>query len=588
MTFTKRQATVGLVSAAVVVTMTGVSTWALAEEHGKPAAVSAKSVRLIVGYQDAAARAAAEAKIAATGARRTASGASEQTLAAINATTVEVSAASKAATVASLQSDPNVAYVEVDRVRKAYDLTPNDPEFAANQQEMRDVAAPAAWDTTTGTGVKIAVIDTGVNAVGDLAGAVTAGYDFVNNDSSAADDEGHGTAVASLIAARGNNDTGMAGVCWGCQIIPVKVLDYEGNGNDGDIASGIIWAVRRGAKVVNLSLGGPGTSKVLNDAVAYANMNGVLVVAAAGNRTGTVRQYPAALTDVVAVAATNRGSLGLSSWSARNASGDRWVDIAAPGTVTALSHTGGYLHNVQGTSFSAPIVSGIAGLIKSQRPNYTGWSLMNALQRSAAYKKVSGTNHGRVDARIALMVGSETVAPTSSGLSPGQGAYVRGTFAVKANNLKDNASGIRNVVLYADGVYKGYSRTAPFTVNYNSAGRNGPVKLQLRIYDKAGNLRILDRTVNADNVAPAVRITKAPKNKSRVSGTVKVSFTGSDRYGVRVYQLIVDGKVRQSRTSTASPFTFNGSAYGSSMTVQVRAYDRAGNAKLSTKYTYRH
>lgn len=587
MKFTKRQATVGLISAGVVVTMTGVSTWALAEERGKPGA-STQSVQLIVGYKDAAGAASAAAKLAAAGARRTASGTGEQVLSAINATTIEVPSARRAAMVALLKNDPTVAYVETDVVSRAYDLTPNDPHFP-RQVEMRDVSAPAAWDTTTGSAaVKIAVIDTGVNAVGDLAGAVTAGYDFANNDSSAADDAGHGTAVAGLIAARGNNGTGMAGVCWGCQIIPVKALDAFGDGYNSDIAQGVVWAVQQGAKVVNLSLGSPYPSKVLSDAVAYANMNGVLVVAAAGNHTGTVRQYPAAYADVVAVAATNRGSLGLTSWSARNATGDRWVDVAAPGVVNSVSRTGGITGTIEGTSFAAPIVAGIAGLVKSQRPTYTGWSLMNAVQRSATYKKVQGTNYGRVDARIALLVGTESVAPTSSGISPSQGAWVKGTVAVKANNLRDNSSGIRNVVLYADGAYKGYSRTAPFTVNYNSAGRNGPVKLQMRIYDKAGNLRTLNRTVNADNVAPAVRITKAPKNNSRVSGTVKVSFTGSDRNGIRLYQLIVDGAVRQSRTAATTPFTFNGSAYGSSMTMQVRAYDRAGNAKLSTKYTYRH
>jgi subtilisin family serine protease len=94
----------------------------------------------------------------------------------------------------------------------------------------------------------------------------------------------------------------MAGVCWSCQIMPIKVLDAEGNGYDSDIAKGIVWAVQHGAKVINLSLGGPDTSKVLNDAVAYATMNSVLVVAAAGNEGDSVPQYPAALGDVLAVA----------------------------------------------------------------------------------------------------------------------------------------------------------------------------------------------------------------------------------------------------------------------------------------------
>ena len=349
-----------------------------------------------------------------------------------------------------------------------------------------------------------------------------------------------------------------------------------------------------------LSFGRPGSTKAVTAAVAYANMTSILVVAAAGIRTGTVPQYPAALTSVVSVGATARcpsfsnnplcttGTNVLDSYSARNSSTGRWVDLAAPGNVVAMDRSGNYNTGTTGTSFASPIVAGVAGLIKSQRPDYTGWELMNALNRSATGRPVAGTNYGKVDAAVALTVGTENVPPTSSGISPAQGSYVKGTFAVKPVGIADNYSGIRNVTLYVDGVYKGYSRTAPFSVNWNSAGRNGIARLQLRIYDKAGNFKFLDRAVTADNTPPAVKITKAPANKSKVKGTVKVSFTGSDKNGVKLYQLIVDGKVRQARTNAATPFTFNGNAYGSSMTVQVRAYDKANNVRYSTKYTYRH
>ncbi|MET0418591.1 MAG: S8 family serine peptidase, partial [Actinoplanes sp.] len=366
MKLTKRRVTVGLISTAVVVAMTSVTTWALAETSSKPAA-STKPVRLIVGYKDGARAAAAEARMSALGARRTASGAGQQALTELDATTIEVPATQSAATIASLRSDPNVAYVEVDRVRKAFETTPDDPIYD-RQPEMREVRANIAWDTTTGSAVTIAVLDTGVTATGDLAGATVAGYDFVNNDASPTDDQGHGTAVASLIAARGNNSAGMAGVCWSCRIMPVKVLDARGDGYDSDIAKGIIWAVQKGAKVINMSLGGAGTSKALTDAVAYANMNSVLVVAAAGNGTGTVPQYPAALTDVVGVGATARcpnfdtsplcttGTNALDSYSARNSSSGRWVDVAAPGNVVAMDRSGNYNTGTTGTSFASPLV----------------------------------------------------------------------------------------------------------------------------------------------------------------------------------------------------------------------------------------
>jgi|SRR5688572_19688911 subtilisin family serine protease len=162
MKLTKRRVTVGLVSGAVVATMTSVSTWALAEDKTRTAA--AEPVRLVVGLKDGVTD--------ALGARRTASGTGRQSLAELDATTVEVPASSSASAIAALRSDPKVAWVEVDRVRKAFDLTPNDPLFV-RQPEMLDIKAPAAWEQTTGSAVKIAVVDTGVIAGGDLVGAVT-------------------------------------------------------------------------------------------------------------------------------------------------------------------------------------------------------------------------------------------------------------------------------------------------------------------------------------------------------------------------------------------------------------------------------
>ena len=282
MKLTKRRVTVGLISTAVVVAMTGVTTWALAADNTTK--TSAGPVRLVVGYKAGADRTVASRAMSAAGARvTTAAGAATSALSAINAARVTVSAEQSSSMISALKSDPNVAYVEKEVRVAAFDVTPNDPSFKY-QNEMHVIKAPAAWETTTGSAVTVAVIDTGVTAAYDLAGATVAGYNFVSNNTNAADNEGHGTAVASLIAARGNNGKGMAGVCWTCKIMPVKVLDANGEGTDSDVAQGIIWAVQHGAKILNLSLGGPTSTKVLSDAVAYANMNSALVVAAAGQR----------------------------------------------------------------------------------------------------------------------------------------------------------------------------------------------------------------------------------------------------------------------------------------------------------------
>jgi subtilisin family serine protease len=595
MKLTKRRVTVGVISAAVVVTMTSVTTWALADTKAAPTNAGAP-VRLVVGYKTNADRTAATRTLSAAGATKLDASTPATALEPLRASSVQVSSARSASMIAALRSDPNVSYVEVDQRRQA-SLVPNDETYQAGKQpEIDEVRAPLAWDTTTGgsTPVKIAVVDSGVNPVGDLAGgAVLAGYDFVNNDSNPADDAGHGTSVAALIAARGNNAKGMAGLCWTCQIVPVKVLDREGGGWDSDVAAGVTYAVQHGAKIINMSLGGSGSSKVLSDAVAYANTNGVLVVAAAGNKQTTkdpltTRSYPAAYGDVVAVAATAKKSNALAPYSYRNKAGDNWVDLAAPGTVTSMDRLGNYSTDISGTSFAAPIVAGIAGLIKANNPSFTGWSLMQALQASAGKHKIgSGVNYGKIDAADALTFATDTTAPKATGTLPAQNALVRGTVTVTPAGISDNWSGIRNVNLYVNGVFKGYANKAPFGVPLATGAYNGATKVQLRIWDKAGNtVSPSERTLVVDNVPPSVKITSAPKSGSKISGTVTVKFAVSDAKGIKVTQLLINGKVSQQR-STTTPFTFSAGSVSNGVTVQVRAYDKTGNSALSAKYTYK-
>jgi thermitase len=580
----------GVIAAGVVATMTGVTTWALADDEPATKA-SAPSVRLIVGYKNAGTPSTAAQTMSAAGARVTAA---KKVLSALKASSVHVSKARSAGLIASLRSDPNVEYVEIDQVRTAT-RTPNDPVFTAGlQPEVNDVNLPAAWDRTTGSAVKVAVVDTGVTPAGDLAGAVLPGFDFVNNDRTTNDDNtekgvivGHGTLAASLIAGRGDNGRGMAGACWSCTILPVKVLDSDGSGYDSDVAQGVVYATQQGAKIINLSLGGAEPSTTMANAINYANDRGVLVVAAAGNENTHEKSYPAAYTDVLAVGATARGTNTRAKFSNFNSGSDRWVDVAAPGNVTAMDPRGNYNTGEQGTSFSAPMVSGIAGLVKTVHPGYNGFSIMRAIEASAKTHPIgSWVTYGKVDAAVALNVGADNVAPKLTGVSPGQGAKVHGTVTVKVAGVSDAWTGVRGVDLYADGVWKAFDRFAPYELKYNSAGRNGAVVLRVRVQDKAGNMTDFSRTVTADNIAPTVKVTKAPKNKAKIKGTVKVSYTGSDKNGIRNYQLLINGKVVQTHTTTATPFSFVASKYSKKMTMQVRAYDVAGNAKLSTKYTY--
>jgi hypothetical protein len=580
-----RRVTVGVLSAAVVATMAGISTWALAGETPADA-----PVRLIVGSKSGADTAAPLRTVSSMGVRTLdTAGPAQQAMAALRAQTLEVSKARSQRVIAALRNDPTVAYVEVDHVRKTSEVSPDDPFYTDGKQvEVNQVRLPAAWETTTGGAVKVAVLDTGVTKAGDLAGAVIGGWNYVGNSSNTTDDYGHGTRVASIIAARGNNKAGMAGGCWSCVILPVKVLDKKGNGFDSNVAKGVIYAADKGASIINMSLGGAAYSKTLSEAVAYANRKGVLVVAAAGNNGNTTKQYPAALTDVVAVGATARGSDSRAGFSSYNKAGDTWVDMAAPGIISAMDPSGVYHTGQEGTSFSAPMVAGAAALIKTVHPSYTGWSMQRALLSSARPIATDGwSKYGMLDAAKALTITTDVTPPTITGVSaPGAGTRNHGTITVTPTGIKDNSSGIRNVYLYADGVYQAQDYTSPYSLKYNSAKRNGQVKLQIRVIDKAGNRTDFDRSIIADNTLPTVKIASGPKDKAKVKGTVKLTATASDTYGVRRVELLMNGKVIQTDTTSPYAFSFTASKQPATMKVQIRAVDNAGNIKYDTTRNY--
>jgi serine protease len=237
-----------------------------------------------------------------------------------------------------LRALPDVAYAERNgRVRASQSgrLTPND-EFFRAQWNMRLVDAERTWGIQTGSpDVIVAVLDTGVafedfgpfRKAPDWGGTrFVAGFDFVNGDSHPNDDEFHGTHVASTIAEATNNREGLSGLAFGCAIMPVKVLDDEGNGSFFDVAEGVDFAVRNGAKVINLSLGGPDNSTTMQQAVDRAIQAGVTVVAAAGNDGLGRVDFPAALANVIAVGAVDARKV-LAPYSNFGSA----LDVVAPG-----------------------------------------------------------------------------------------------------------------------------------------------------------------------------------------------------------------------------------------------------------------
>nr|BFE76556.1 hypothetical protein GCM10020092_098570 [Actinoplanes digitatis] len=191
---------------------------------------------------------------------------------------------------------------------------------------------------------------------------------------------------------------------------------------------------------------------------------------------------------MLSIGATVRGSDERADYSNY---GPSWVDMVAPGQV--LVPVGDKFQVLEGTSFSTPMVAGAAALVKSQHPEYTGWSISRALRVAARPLDYDGdgehdawAQYGMLDAAKALTIGTELDPPTITGISyPGANWRLRGTFNVTPTGVADAWSGIRNVDLYVDGVYKSQDRTAPYALPFNTADRNGTVKMQLRVYDKA-------------------------------------------------------------------------------------------------------
>ena len=282
--------------------------------------------------------------------------------------------------VARLAEDPRVADVQLDHVRRATQWTA-DPALESTWPYFDLLRLPRAWDASTGAGVTVAVLDTGVSPHADLGGLLP-GADLVTNDGNPRDPLGHGTLVAGVIAAR-SNTVGSVGAAYDAQILPVRVLDELGEGPDSRIAAGIAYAVSQGATVINLSLAGPDESPVLLDAIESAVAAGAVVVAAAGNDGTDAPQYPAAyapqVDGLLAVSATDDdGALtDFSTW------GD-WVSIAAPGyeIVGPDASSGTYVFS-SGTSFAAPFVSGAAALVRAHASTMTPEQVEERLVQTA-------------------------------------------------------------------------------------------------------------------------------------------------------------------------------------------------------------
>jgi serine protease len=324
--------------------------------------------------------------------------------------------------------------------------TPNDTNYRL-QWHYPAVNLPTAWDLTTGSSsVVIAVLDTGKTAHPDLSGKFVGGYDFVSSTSNSSDGNGrdsdatdpgdsqnsyHGTHVSGTVAAVSNNNSGVAGVCWNCKVLPVRVLGFSG-GSSADISDGIRWSAglsisgvptnANPAKVINMSLGGEracSADPTYQNAINAAYNRGASIVVSAGNSNKNASGFvPASCSNVITVAATdyNNARAPYSNFGATvevsapggDTSSDRNRDGYNDGVLSTLRNSSGnYVYSFyQGTSMAAPHVSGVIGLMLSRNSSLTPAQVLSKLQSTAraipTSKCSGGCGSGLIDANAAV------------------------------------------------------------------------------------------------------------------------------------------------------------------------------------------
>jgi subtilisin family serine protease len=286
--------------------------------------------------------------------------------------------------VQTLKNDPQVIRVEPNTIFTKQELVrkklPNDEFFKDYQWNLSQISALEGWRISEGRkDLVIAVLDTGIDTQHqDLADKIVDGYNAIDDTSNVDDEHGHGTHVAGIASAITNNLSGIAGLSWQNRIMPVKVLNHEGEGGLYEVINGIYWATDHGADVINLSLGDEEHSDLLYEAVRYAYEHDVVLVAASGNDNVDVPMYPAAYPEVLAVAAVNH----LNEKTSFSNYGD-YIDVTAPGEHIPGTFTNNQYVFMSGTSMAAPHVTGLVALIRSRYPDLSNQEVMDLIRQTA-------------------------------------------------------------------------------------------------------------------------------------------------------------------------------------------------------------
>jgi len=498
----------------------------------------------------------------------------------------------------------------------------NDPRYA-EQWGLSKIEIEGAWNQTYGSpSVVIAIIDSGIdldhpdlipnlwtnpgeipsNGLDDDNNGYVddiEGWNFVNGTSDLMDDNGHGSLVAGIAAAKTGNAIGIAGVCGNCRIMPIKVMQSSGIANYSDIAAGINYAASKGAKVINLSLGGYANSQAVRDAVNATIAQNIVIIAGTGNDNLSTPFYPAAYTNVIAVAGTTSSDTRVSS-----SNYGTWVDVTAPGENILTTALGSDYVATSGTSMASPFVAGLAGLLLSINPSWTPALVASQLSHTAdnidslnpGFEGMLGA--GRINATTAIEPPQPIlsyISYTTNGVLNGKPDFnsdvdllvsihndwadatgISGTLSTSDSNIAfttsnanygDILSGMNgsNTIPYQFHIAPGagYNHTIPFTLQITANGGTYTTSLDFTVTTRSSEIFvsgtigenttwISDNTyilTNNIGIAPSFTLTIQPGTVIKVNGDYAINVGGT---------LIADGTNDQ--PITFMPYT-NGSTW---------------------------